>query len=344
MLSTVGIFDGLTALFVIIFCGSFGAFLALESRKISAELLLPIGLSIFFAGLLYLGQVIDFFIILLTGENVENADLNIAVIMATTLSPAAFFSLYGGTKLLKMRIVKKIVPVYLIVCILLSILTFLYLDVNFKLKYPVIPGEDLIQIDIVPFSPFFITFLIIGSFYFSICGVGFLYRGIKTKGLVGKKFLFLSIGSFLYLICVTIDFVFILGYLFVLIRLFVIFSAILWYFGLRKEPEKTKEVEPKKEIKVEESIFRISKRRENISDEEILFYKEQEICLVCKGKTERLTYICPKCKVLYCLKCSEALSNLDNACWICNTPFDESKPSKPYTKEDEKDKKYQKRI
>ena len=28
----------------------------------------------------------------------------------------------------------------------------------------------------------------------------------------------------------------------------------------------------------------------------------------------------------------EALTNLENACWVCNAPFDESKPSKPYKK------------
>ena len=41
-------------------------------------------------------------------------------------------------------------------------------------------------------------------------------------------------------------------------------------------------------------------------------------------------YTCPKCDALYCIKCSDTLSNLENACWVCNTPFDDSKPTKPY--------------
>jgi len=335
MLSLVGLFDGLTALFVLLFCGLFGAFLAQKSRKSSAKLLLPIGLSILFAGLLYLGQVIDFFTILLTGDNVKNANLSFAMVLGISLPLAGFFSLYGSTKLLKIRIKNIIVPIYLIVCILLAILSFLYLNVNFKLKYPEISGEDLIQFDVVPLSPFFLIFFtIIGSSYFSICGIGFLYGSIKKKGLVGKKFLFLSIGNFLYLICATIDFLLILGFFFVLVRSAVIFSVILWYYGLREEPEVIKKIEPKREVEVEESLFRISKRPKHITEEEIMFHKEQEICLVCKGKTVRLMYICPKCKALYCFKCSEALSTLENMCWVCNTPFDESKPSRPYKKEE----------
>ena len=136
------------------------------------------------------------------------------------------------------------------------------------MKYPEISGEDLIQFDVVPLSPFFLTFTIIGSLYFSICGIGFLYGSIKKKGLVGKKFLFLSIGNFLYVICVTIDFLLILGFFFVLVRSGVIFSVILWYYGLREEPEKIKKIEPKKEVKVEESLFRISKRPEHITVKE----------------------------------------------------------------------------
>jgi hypothetical protein len=65
-----------------------------------------------------------------------------------------------------------------------------------------------------------------------------------------------------------------------------------------------------------------------LTEEEITFYREQKICLVCKGKTSRLTYICPTCEALYCVNCSTALSNLENACWVCDTPFDESKPVK----------------
>jgi len=77
---------------------------------------------------------------------------------------------------------------------------------------------------------------------------------------------------------------------------------------------------------------------EKVTEEEVSISKEKKICLVCKGKVLRNNiYLCPECSTFYCLKCSEALSNLENACWVCETPFDESKPVKPFKKEAEID-------
>jgi len=35
-------------------------------------------------------------------------------------------------------------------------------------------------------------------------------------------------------------------------------------------------------------------------------------------------------------KCARTLSDLENMCWVCESPFDESKPVIPYKKEEEK--------
>ena len=79
------------------------------------------------------------------------------------------------------------------------------------------------------------------------------------------------------------------------------------------------------------------KAPQKITEEEITHYKEKKICLVCKGNIEGFNnYICPKCEVLYCEHCARTLIDLENLCWVCNTPMDESKPSKPFKrKEDE---------
>jgi len=69
------------------------------------------------------------------------------------------------------------------------------------------------------------------------------------------------------------------------------------------------------------------KPAEKISEEDLELYKEQKICLVCKNHVEgfTFTFICPKCDVLYCEKCTRALANLENECWVCNHPIDESR-------------------
>ena len=107
-----------------------------------------------------------------------------------------------------------------------------------------------------------------------------------------------------------------------------------WYLGIREEPEKKKQSPLKKEVKVEEELFRITKRPEQITEEAVSISKEKQICLVCKGNVVKLNYICPECRTFYCIKCLDALTNQENACWVCTTPFDESKPVKPFKKEE----------
>jgi hypothetical protein len=74
---------------------------------------------------------------------------------------------------------------------------------------------------------------------------------------------------------------------------------------------------------------------ERISEEEVTISKEKRICLVCKGKISGHTYVCLECETFYCNKCYNALTNLENACWACETQFDVSKPVKSFEKEEE---------
>lgn len=88
----------------------------------------------------------------------------------------------------------------------------------------------------------------------------------------------------------------------------------------------TKDKPLREEVKIEESLFRLIKRPDNITEEEVIFHREKKICLACKGIVSRINYICPECNALYCIKCYEELTKLDNICWVCNEPFDPSKP------------------
>ena len=64
------------------------------------------------------------------------------------------------------------------------------------------------------------------------------------------------------------------------------------------------------------------------SVEDIKYSKEKGFCLVCKNKISRLTYVCPICEAWYCIKCCEALIELKNNCWGCETPFARFTPIK----------------
>ena len=71
-------------------------------------------------------------------------------------------------------------------------------------------------------------------------------------------------------------------------------------------------------------------RPQKLTEEEVSISIERKICLVCKGEVSRNIYICPECKTFYCRKCSESLIMMENACWVCNSPFDVSLPSRPF--------------
>ena len=99
------------------------------------------------------------------------------------------------------------------------------------------------------------------------------------------------------------------------------------------------------EISKEElNVLRTFVKPERITEEEVTFHKEKKICLVCKTQVSRIMYSCPECTALYCAKCSNALSNVENACWVCSTPFNESKPSRPYEKEKGEDLEFEESL
>ena len=76
------------------------------------------------------------------------------------------------------------------------------------------------------------------------------------------------------------------------------------------------------------NVLELFTKPQQLTEKEVFVAKEKGICLVCKNEISREIYVCPECKSYYCLKCSKTLTRMENACWVCQTPFDESKPQK----------------
>ncbi len=74
-----------------------------------------------------------------------------------------------------------------------------------------------------------------------------------------------------------------------------------------------------------------------ISEETVTVHKDKKVCIVCKGEVLGFSYIC-KCNAIYCENCARALSDLENVCWVCNTPIDSSKPVKSFFLDEDKTK------
>ena len=110
----------------------------------------------------------------------------------------------------------------------------------------------------------------------------------------------------------------------------VLFFAIRQIIKILKPPVFLEKVKPMEDQK---GILQMLIKPQRITEEEITFHKEQKICLVCKTKVSRVIFLCPSCAALYCIKCSEALSNLENHCWVCEAAIDETKAVKLPEKE-----------
>jgi hypothetical protein len=132
-------------------------------------------------------------------------------------------------------------------------------------------------------------------------------------------FVFLGLTSFPNLPLSMVSLIIILISSFILIMVII---YIIYYLVKNIRVQEAPSGEDSVDLK---NILKIFAKPNMITEEEINYSIEKKRCLVCKGKVSRLNYICPRCNVLYCLRCSNALSNLENACWVCEIPFDEEK-------------------
>jgi len=92
---------------------------------------------------------------------------------------------------------------------------------------------------------------------------------------------------------------------------------------------------------MDEQLEHLLRNRANlttqIKEEQITVHKERKICIVCKGDILGYMYAC-NCDALYCEKCARALTDIENVCWVCNTPIDTTKPIKLYKKDELEEK------
>lgn len=70
-----------------------------------------------------------------------------------------------------------------------------------------------------------------------------------------------------------------------------------------------------------------------VKEEQITVHKERKMCIVCKGDILGFMYTC-NCDALYCEKCARALIDIENVCWVCNSPIDIAKSINQYKKDE----------
>ena len=318
ILSQLGWIDAISITCFFLFNVTFGLYLVYKSRKNNAKLLLIVGIAIISIGFGKLESVCDFIAILLTGRNL---DVSIYLRIFLHYTPSVFygfFAVYIGIELL-MKEKKKYASMFVLaLLVLLQIVLYVDPTNSFDIIVPIPSGLNLVEINLVYGSLAFILAIVIGLLAVGFSGFGLFFKSFQVEGLLKKKYLLLAIGFFLYTLSVLLEVITTVLLFNIIFEIGQVISASLWYLGLREEDVKIRE-KPKKDVSIEEGLFRLTKRPDNITEEEVTFHREKKICLVCKSRVEKFNYICPKCDALYCMNCAQALTNLENVCWVCDS-------------------------
>ncbi len=333
MLSFHGWIDGISFVVLLVFGIIIGLFFIYESQKSGAKILTYLGLALSIFVLMYLGNLFDFFTVLISGRNLGNEFLSVARIGYVLSSLALLCLGYIGINQMISNLKFGIILFIFFIMITLAYVYMVIFSIEnmLTLVYPENPGEELIQDNVNPTAPGMIVLTVGNVILLIFLGFGFLYKAINSESIIKKKSYILSLGFFILFSSFFIEAMI----PFALLRLLIVVAFIILYYGLREEPEE--KIEIKKTTKVEGDLFRITQfDRDQITEKEVSISKEKKICIVCKGDAIGFNiYICSECETVYCQKCANTLITMENVCWVCEKPIDQTKPSKPYQKRED---------
>jgi len=202
--------------------------------------------------------------------------------------------------------------------IAISLIFFGFLLSIFQIK-----NANIVPLIFPPILYFLVTFMFIFPLKIKH---EFFQKNLIYYYIIGSLYIGILIYTIIIYILVNISFIYTLCAIILLPLEFIILCFALKFInkGIYSE------------YHFEKDILDAFSKPKKVTEEEVSVSKEKKICLVCKSKLGRILYMCPDCSTFYCSKCSKALSNLENSCWVCETPFDESKPVRlPEKKEDE---------
>jgi len=339
MPSAIGVINALTVIIWFTLGLIWGIFSLIKSKKSKSYVLFSMGLAVLFISFLYSGLVLDSLLVLFTESNL---DTNIhGIFTFFWFGPLVIIGTYIFNELIAMNFklwLKYLILIYFsIISIIFEILLFLTHSSSIIYKIPSEPGQDLIDNILVFWTPPFYMLAISlfpGIIVFSL---SFLYGGIKSSGILRKKLILLLITFIVFFGFGSLDIaIFPLDFFnlpkstsIIIIRVFMIIGGFIFFFSLKEESIKASIKKFKSE---EPSLMDIltETKSKDISEEEILAFREQTICLICEREIQGFIkiFLCPQCEALYCERCTQKMIEMSNMCWICDEQIDESKPVK----------------
>jgi len=227
---------GLSALFVVIFGIIVGLFAIIKSIKTKQKLLRNFGIMAILMGLLLLGPATDFLYVIYTTISTGTGG-NIDFILYVRLSymwvaPGIVFMMWIGGELLAPKAKWYIVGVYTVIGIIF--MCFLFFDTLNSFKpYENPMGEDVIDssFNTGALPIIIIVILILSVLLFD--GIGSLRKAKQLTGDLRKKFIYLTIGFFLFTIAAVMDALLAPGIVLFVARFGFMADNIFLYIGIK---------------------------------------------------------------------------------------------------------------
>lgn len=235
----IGWLDGITASIIVFVAAGFGIFFIYKGIKLKANLLTVGGLMTIFSGALWMGPVVDFLWVLFTPthQNIDNSILGglYGILSYMWVAPTAICALYLGSKLLFIK--KKTLPlvltlIFVAIGVIFELVLFFFTETIFDFTIPNPPGSNIIEAN---FKRGSIGFILIAVFLISVVlinGIGSIIAAFNGTGMVRKRFIFLTIIWFLFVIIAVFDAFLAPGLFLFIVRLGMITEAILIYLAL----------------------------------------------------------------------------------------------------------------
>ncbi|MFW9987561.1 MAG: hypothetical protein ACFFC3_02815 [Candidatus Odinarchaeota archaeon] len=236
MIAWEGLFVGITAFGIIILSVIFGLISLNKARKLKLKLRLNLlsfsALTMFFVGFLWLGPTVDFFLVLFTGNNIDPSVIYV-LLNYMWVTPALFFASYLGGVILIPKYKWALVGIFLIISILFELFLWFAPWESFGNIIVVQRKDGLID---ASFDITFPTFTLFISFIISafiLLSIGFAAKARISIGLLRKKFIYLSIGFSIFLICLILDSITTIPIIVGFIRLTMMTFPIFMIMGLK---------------------------------------------------------------------------------------------------------------
>jgi len=227
-----GLLGGITALSIILSSAIFGLLSLYKSFKLKAKLLAIAALTMFFVGFLWLGPTIDFFSKAFTAVSYTHLRAHV-LLSYMWVAPALFFAVYLGGELLLPKYKWYLVAIFLVLGIIFEIFLWSSPLQSFDNDISVRGTDGIIDASFNLTHP---TFILFATFLISaliFLGIGFAIKAKQSTGLLKKKFIFLSIGFIIFVVCGALDSIITEPVVVGVIRLAMVTFALFMYLGLK---------------------------------------------------------------------------------------------------------------